>query len=179
MSTDRPKAGGTRASRSVASVLSFGAVVALAVFVLVDALARGHVLFALRWTPAMLFLVWLFWLLLWRPTVAVDADGVTVVNVARTARIPWSRIERVQAGPQLRLLLRDGRRIDCWGGPLPSRRRRVGDTDLPDLVLRMEDLREAAAPSPQEADVRWDRTPLVVGAALAVAAVLALGLIPT
>ena len=169
---------GARASRSAASVVSFGAVVALAVFVLVDALARGHVLFALRWAPAMLFLVWLFWLLLWRPTVHVDADGVTVVNVARTVRVPWSRVDRVQAGPQVRLLLRDGRRIDCWGGPSPARRRRGGDAPIPEMVLRMEELREAATPSAEEPEARWDRAPLVLGAALAVAAVIALGLIP-
>lgn len=179
MTGSRPGERGARASRSLSTVVSFGAVVALAVFVVTDAGVRGHALFAVRWAPAMAFLVWLFWLLLWRPTVRVDGEGVTIVNVGRTHRMPWARVERVLSGPQLRVLLDDGRRIDCWGGPLPSRRRTSRDGALvPEAVLRMEELREAASPSPAPVVSTWDRVPLIVGAALAVASLLAFALLP-
>ena len=37
----------------------------------------------------------LAWVLIWRPRVELDPDGLTIVNPVRTVRIPWQRVRRV------------------------------------------------------------------------------------
>ncbi|WP_462418091.1 PH domain-containing protein [Kytococcus sp. Marseille-QA3725] len=49
------------------------------------------------WTAALLSLsgAALAWVLLWRPRIAMDERGVTIVNPVRTVDVPWQRVRRV------------------------------------------------------------------------------------
>ncbi|WP_144043068.1 PH domain-containing protein [Kytococcus schroeteri] len=65
-------------------------------------LAAGFVVLALVTRPVMWGAVGLAvagaalaWVLIWRPRVELDPDGLTIVNPVRTVRIPWQRVRRV------------------------------------------------------------------------------------
>ena len=58
--------------------------------------------------------------LFWRPRVAVDGDGVTLVNVVRDVRIPFARLEDVRTRFALTLETSEGT-YTSWSSPAPGR----------------------------------------------------------
>lgn len=58
--------------------------------------------------------------LFWRPAVAVDGDGVELVNVVRTVRVPWAALESVDSRYALALHA-GGRRYTSWAASAPGR----------------------------------------------------------
>ncbi|MGW1074029.1 PH domain-containing protein [Streptomyces sp. NPDC002537] len=68
-------------------------------------------------TAVGLLVFWVLWMLA-RPRVVATEDGVTVVNLARTRRLAWAQIVRVnlRAGdPWVRLDLSDGTALPAMG----------------------------------------------------------------
>lgn len=66
------------------------------------------------------FGVWLGWVALWRPRMVIDDDGIEVVNVLHTARLPWAALVHVDTRFALTLVT-PGRRIAVWAAPAPGR----------------------------------------------------------
>ncbi|MCU1584744.1 MAG: hypothetical protein JWM49_1300 [Microbacteriaceae bacterium] len=94
---------------------------AIDLFVLVTSLvvgepaetAGGLVLFTM-------FTAGLVYALLWRPSVAVSDDGVTLVNVTRTIVIPWAAL--IDVDTRFALSLRTPRAsYSAWAAPAPGR----------------------------------------------------------
>lgn len=54
------------------------------------------------------------YLLLIRPYVLLDGDGVVVANVSTDVHIPWSQVEDVEYRWGLRFLTREGRKVNVW-----------------------------------------------------------------
>ncbi|MEW2012198.1 hypothetical protein [Microbacterium oleivorans] len=157
-----------RVFRASSTLLSFWVVVAMLAFFLGDAAVRGSWLFLAKWTAPLLLIGWGAWLLFWRSQVRADREGAVVINALRIHDLPWSSVEEVVQSAQLRVVLVGGRRIDCWGGPFPPRRRMTRTPEpSADAALVMEALREAATPSERVATSRWDVPALLVGVALA------------
>ena len=56
------------------------------------------------------------WALLWRPRLTVADDGIEVVNVTRTVRIPWQALIHVDTKYALTLYT-PGRKFPVWSAP--------------------------------------------------------------
>ncbi|WJY00196.1 PH domain-containing protein [Curtobacterium sp. 458] len=67
-----------------------------------------------------LFGVALGWIVLWRPRMTVDDDGIEVVNVFHTVRVPWAALVHVETRFALTLVT-PGRRVSVWAAPAPGR----------------------------------------------------------
>lgn len=74
---------------------------------------------ALAVVPA-LFGLALGWIVLWRPRMTVDDDGIEVVNVFHTVRVPWAALVHVDTRFALTLVT-PNRRVSVWAAPAPGR----------------------------------------------------------
>jgi Bacterial PH domain len=104
--------------------------------------------------PLAFFAVLVF-TLFWRPVIAIDDRGLTVVNVFRTVFLPWAALERIDTRYSLTLFT-PTRKVPVWAAPGPSARRNT-DNDgsvtggpaslrIADVVTeRWDALREAGA----------------------------------
>ncbi|MEK6345147.1 MAG: PH domain-containing protein [Curtobacterium sp.] len=78
------------------------------------------------WTDRALALVPTFfgvalgWIVLWRPRMTVDDDGIDVVNVFHTVRVPWAALVHVDTRFALTLVT-PNRRVSVWAAPAPGR----------------------------------------------------------
>lgn len=162
--------------RATSSLFAFWAVVGIVAFLMGDAAVRGAWGFVGRWLPLALLIVWAFWLMLWRSSIRLERDRVIVTNLLRVHVVPWMSVIGVIQGPQIRLELRDGSRIDCWGGPFPPRpsfRREASGNDAIDL---MQATHESAPHSDEKPRAYWDIPVLAVGGILLVWTALAVTL---
>lgn len=75
-----------------------------------------------RGIPALALVAYAAWALFWAPSVRVDGDGVTLVNVFRTITIPWGRIVRIDTRYAFTLFTRRSR-YAAWAAPAPGRHR--------------------------------------------------------
>lgn len=94
---------------------------ALEAFVLVSNVISGEFAEgpALVVVPVVLGAV-LVYAVLWRPSVAVSADGVTLVNVLRTIVVPWPAL--IDVDTRFSLSLRTpGGTFSAWAAPAPGR----------------------------------------------------------
>ncbi|WP_125131683.1 PH domain-containing protein [Microbacterium sp. 10M-3C3] len=80
---------------------------------------------ALRYAWALVFVGFAAWALFWRPRLAVQEHGVTVVNVLRTTFVSWPAIQRVDTRYALTLFTTNGR-VPVWVSPAPGRHRAFG-----------------------------------------------------
>jgi hypothetical protein len=90
------------------------------------------------------------WAMLWRPHLVVADDGILVVNVSRTVRIPWEALIAVDTKYALTLYT-PGRKFPVWAAPAPGTgstlratrnetRGRIGRPMVEDSVRRPGDL---------------------------------------
>ena len=82
--------------------------------------ARDDLGSALRFAPFAGLVALVVYALFWRPCVRVDADGVTLANVVRDVRIPFSRLEDVRTRFALTLETVEGT-FTSWASPAPGR----------------------------------------------------------
>lgn len=109
-----------------------GAIVALAVYLVVDALVRGYVADTLRALPWLAALCWAVYLVLVRPCAHLSPSGAIVVNVLRRHDVPWQHVSYVTYRSLVTIVLDDGRTLTCWGVPA-GRDRRPPDVFTPYL----------------------------------------------
>lgn len=110
---------------------------------------------------------------LWLPSVEVSEGGVTLHNVLRTVRLPWTAIEEIDGRYGLRLTTTYGR-FTAWAAPAPAGRDRTrgGDSDASALVRgQLERLRglghlESPRLESSEADVTWHVLTIAMGLSL-------------
>ena len=137
--------------------------------------------------PLALFLIWLLWVVLYRPAVHWDKNEVVIVNIGRIHVLPWARVFALRQGINLIFTLHGGRTISAWGAPAPkgpgnlvsnfdrgSRLERNVDRN----VEVLDGYLLSAAPSEEQVTSRWDVVPLAIGGVLLLAVVvdLAFGL---
>ncbi|OIH96799.1 MULTISPECIES: PH domain-containing protein [unclassified Curtobacterium] len=165
--------------------MAAGLVAVLGAFLLVDAGVRGSWDVVLRALGPIVVLVWVLWVLTYRPHIRIDDAAVTVVNPLRRTVVPWSAVADVRLRWQIVVETTSGRRVQCWGGPSlprpkPAKRGERAVLRQPDemtvLLDRWSERRDAAG-----GDVvrGWDRPALVAGAvalALLVVSLLAVTL---
>lgn len=158
-----------RALGALTVLICAGAVVALAL--------HGDERVLLRYAGGLLLAAWLVWLAYWRPKVTLDDEGVTLHNIFRTVRVPWSSV--------LELHSRYGLRVDtpygsyaAWAVAAPAGRDRLrgGDTEATLMARRrLEKLRGLGRVSPDaaptEPQVTW-QVPAIVGTAVLAALTL-------
>ncbi|MBT2501451.1 PH domain-containing protein [Curtobacterium sp. ISL-83] len=98
--------------------IALWAIVAL-LFVTTTVNAGTGKAFALALVPTA-FGVLLGWVALWRPAMRVDDDGIEVVNVFHTVRLPWAALVHVDTRFALALVT-PNRRVSVWAAPAPGR----------------------------------------------------------
>ncbi|MGN6425234.1 MAG: PH domain-containing protein [Leifsonia sp.] len=98
----------------VLAVLIWAAAAALTIGLLVSV----HDARLLYIVPCGLFAL-LGWAMLWRPKLTVGDDGIEVVNVSRTIRIPWQALIHVDTKYALTLYT-PGHKFPVWSAPAPG-----------------------------------------------------------
>lgn len=139
---------------------------------LVDAGVRGSWDVVLTAVGPLAVLLWVLWVLTWRPSVQLDDEALVVVNPLRLTRVPWGEVADVRLRWQIVVETTEGRKVQCWGGPSlprPKPVRRGEPRVLPQapemavLLDRWAARRDAgAAGGPVLRG--WDRPALLVGA---------------
>ncbi len=74
----------------------------------------------LRFAPVAALVSAVVYAMFWRPGVAVDDDSVTLVNVLRDIRIPFSQMRSVQTRYAMQVET-TGRTYTAWAAPAPGR----------------------------------------------------------
>ena len=130
----------------VLAVLIWAAAAALTIGLLVS-VRDARLLYIV---PVALF-AFIAWAMLWRPLLVVgDDDGLTIVNVTRTIRIPWEALIAVDTKYALTLYT-PGHKFPVWSAPAPGTTRtlratrsetkgRVGRPGVEDSLRRPGDL---------------------------------------
>jgi len=75
---------------------------------------------SVRYTPVVVLVGYVCWMTFWAPSVTIDPSGVTVRNIARSHRITWPAIQRIDTKYTLTLFAAD-RKYAAWSAPAPSR----------------------------------------------------------
>ncbi|SDH45788.1 PH domain-containing protein [Leifsonia sp. 98AMF] len=135
-------------------VSRFNRVLAVLIWAAAAALTMGllfsvHDARLLYIVPGALF-AFVAWAMLWRPQLTVADEGITVVNVTRTVRIPWEALIAVDTKYALTLYT-PGRKIPVWAAPAPGTgstlratrnetKGRIGRPRVEDSVRRPGDL---------------------------------------
>ena len=168
--------GFTSVPRPTSSLVAFWAVTGFGVLLLGDAVLRGdwH-LVAVASGPTAL-VIWVLWMVLYRPSIRFDARGLTVRNPGRVIEVPWSRVRSVSQRFQVVLELDDGSHVTCWGSPFPEKpglRRPSADAVRHarpggDVVAALDAVMASSQGGGVDARVqrRWDRLPLAAGSVL-------------
>jgi hypothetical protein len=133
----RDSPGRGRTLRPASAGVTFWLAVAIGAWAVFDA-ARVDPVEGLRWGAIAVLVLWVLWVLLWRPSIRIREDEVDVVNALRTWTIPWSRVQDVESRLQHVFVLDDGRAVTAWGSPSPGRGKgdRSNGVDLQLLVNR-------------------------------------------
>ncbi|GAA4421778.1 hypothetical protein GCM10023169_15120 [Georgenia halophila] len=107
----------------------------------------------------------LAWAVFWQPHVRVDDEGVTLANVWRTVRVPWSALESVDTRWGLRLHTKR-KRYSSWAVPARSRYRKSGNQDQQpsSSLLELPDGAERTVSADSEQIGRVIETRLLAGA---------------
>lgn len=95
-------------------------------FALGDAIVEGSTGYALRMALLTFAIAAMAYAVLARPALKLDDAGITVVNVARTHRIPFGTLEDVRVGGLTALVVHTStgdRKITSWNAPGVKRRR--------------------------------------------------------
>ncbi|PCN49454.1 hypothetical protein Csp2054_00365 [Curtobacterium sp. 'Ferrero'] len=161
--------------------MASGLLALLALFMLGDAAVRGSWDVVLRAVGPLAALVWVLWVLTYRPHIRLDRDTVTVVNPLRRTTVPWGAVEDVRMRYQVVLDLEGGRRLTCWGGPAlprpkPARRGEPRVLRQPDEFVVLRDRwAERRDPAEHGPVVRgWDTPAVIAGVVVVVLCVVAL-----
>jgi len=177
----RQRRDGEYVMRAASSVVAFWVGVAVCVVVVGTPIVRGDGrMLAFVAGPALL-LIWILWVLLYRPSIRYDAARAIVVNIGRTHVVPWGRVVVVQQRLSLDLRLDDGRLVRAIGIAPPRRpgnvasnldRRNRPEYDYNRNADLLEGYRIAAPPTSDPVTSRWDLIPLTIGAVLVIAVVV-------
>ncbi|WP_171814335.1 PH domain-containing protein [Arthrobacter dokdonensis] len=89
---------------------------AFCAFFALNLLLTGTAASTWHFLPALALAAWAVFLLLWRPRLTVGADGLTVVNILRSHRIPFGALQAVRVGQSVSLET-TAKRIPSWGAP--------------------------------------------------------------
>ena len=161
--------------------MASGLVALLGMFLLVDAAVRGSWGVVLTAAGPVAALVWILWVLTYRPCIVLDEEALTVVNPLRVVRVPWGEVADVRLRWQIVVETVAGRRIQCWGGPSlprPKPARRGERPTLPqpvEMAVLLDRWAERRGEAGGEVRRGWDRPALLVG--LAVLVLLAVSLL--
>ncbi|WP_460853938.1 hypothetical protein [Nocardioides montaniterrae] len=124
-----------------------------------------------------LLALWVLGIVLARPVIRYDADGLVVVNPLVVTEMGWGAVEAVVRRTQVVVVLADGRRVTAWASPT-VRRQRHGQEPAPDWALTQLDTawEQARLDNRTRTDVRrhLDVPVAAAGAVLALAAVAGL-----
>ena len=107
--------------RPISGVIAGIVTVALAIFLLGDAVVRGSWGLAASFAPWVFLVTWGIVVGLSGSFIRLDAQGITVQNLLRRHRVPWARVKDVRVKYQITLDIDDGSKIVCWGGPAMGR----------------------------------------------------------
>lgn len=115
-------------------------------YLVLDLALRGQPTQLVLGAPLVLLSAVVVHALFWHPAVRVDADGVELVNVLRTVRIPWAQLADTDTRWALTLLA-DGRRWTAWAAPSSGRRYRpVQRREAPWVDRDADDITGSRAP---------------------------------
>ncbi len=129
--SDRGRSGGPdsaspRVFRAPSGTVALILASIVTLLLLVDAVVRAGWVEMLLLAPWMLLVLWFIYVTTFLSHVAIDAEGATVQNLLRVARIPWGRVDDIGIRYQVQFTLDDGRTVSAFGGPVAGRPPRPG-----------------------------------------------------
>ena len=102
-----------------------------------------------QYLPLIAFIAWFGWVSLWRPSLDVKDDGVTIVNVFATTSVPWEALIDVDTRYALTLVT-PHRRYPVTVAPAPGRLA---------TALSKRDMSGLSAPTGSDGSVRTGDLP--------------------
>jgi len=112
---------------------------AVVVFLLGDAVIRSGPLDAALLAPWPLLALWCVYVSAFASGLTTDRDAVTVQNLLRVTRIPWSRVRDIEWRWQVEITSDTGERVRAIGGPVEGRGgRRSGGREQTSPVARAQ-----------------------------------------
>ena len=154
--------------------------VALCVAGLATLAVRGGDRDLLRYAGPLLAVAWVGWFGYWRPRVVMDDEAVTLHNVVRTVRVPWSAVVEIHSRYGLRLDTPDAS-YGAWAVAAPAGRERLrgGDTEASLMARRrLERVRGLgmlpAGTPPGDTEESWSVPAVATGLAVVTMAVAGL-----
>ncbi|MGA7206295.1 MAG: PH domain-containing protein [Specibacter sp.] len=154
-------------------------------FFAVNLLLTGTAVSVWHFLPWLLLVAWALYVLLWQPKVALDREGLTVVNILRVHRIPFGALKAVRVTQTVSFDTTAGR-IPSWGAPGAGKLGPKSGISMPATKTIIEGAWEAweragsdaGSPTPAPAGDpdtvtrSWNVPAAVVGLVLAVLAVV-------
>ena len=111
-----------RTFRSSSGTVVMVVSLALAVFLLGDAVVRGGWGQTLLLAPWVLLGLWIIYEISYVSMVRIGDDGARVQNMLRRTEFGWHRVRDIDLQWQLSFAFDDGTELTCWGGrPTPAR----------------------------------------------------------
>ena len=177
----------SRVPRPLSSLIGFWAVAIFAALLVGDTLVGLHWAAFFTWLVPAALVVWLLWLVLYRPIILFDNSHIVVVNPFRIVEAPWGHVTAVRQRLQIMLDLDDGKTVTCWASPFPEKpgRRRPssygtggGPPSRVDFSRPLESMRLGALASSvdrkEERPItrRWDWVAIGIGGVLILACVI-------
>ncbi|WP_270364961.1 PH domain-containing protein [Microbacterium algeriense] len=171
-----------RTFRSSSGTVVMVVSLALAVFLLGDAVVRGGWGQTLLLAPWVLLGLWIIYEISYVSMVRIGDDGALVQNMLRRTEFGWHRVRDIDLQWQLSFSFDDGTELTCWGGPAHARPRRSKMRDeevtVSASLQSLTDIRDrwqAAAGHAASAPIRrsWDTKALLALAGIVAWAVVA------
>ncbi|AZH80360.1 MULTISPECIES: PH domain-containing protein [Microbacterium] len=171
-----------RTFRSSSGTVVMVVSLALAVFLLGDAVVRGGWGQTLLLAPWVLLGLWIIYEISYVSMVRIGDDGALVQNMLRRTEFGWHRVRDIDLQWQLSFAFDDGTELTCWGGPAHARPRRSKMRDeevtVSASLQSLTDIRDrwqAAAGHAASAPIRrsWDTKALLALAGIVAWAVVA------
>ncbi len=166
--------------RDTGTSVVFWLVVAVGVFIVVDALFHGDPWRSFATASVVALVLWVVGMVLFHPHIRYDDTTLVITNIARIHEIPWSRAVTVRQGLSLTVELDDGRRITASGVTAPRDRGLVlgtltrgklgaGSADFHKYADALRLLQDGSSASLEPVVSRWDLRALAIGAVPALA----------
>lgn len=171
-----------RTFRSSSGTVVMVVSLALAVFLLGDAVVRGGWTQTLLLAPWVLLGLWIVYEISYVSMVRIRDDGAQVQNMLRRTDFGWHRVRDIDLEWQLKFSFDDDTELTCWDGPAHARPRRSKmrdeETSVSTSLRSFTDIRDrwqAAAGHGASAPIRrsWDTSALLALGVIVLWAVVA------
>lgn len=167
--------------RSVSGIVSSCVALAIALFLIGDAIIKGSWSIALPFIPWLLLLVWITYVGTAASMARIGSNELVFRNMLRVHTVPWQHITDISVKYQVLISTDDSKQTPLMAGPAAGRPARLGKSDgaqrrIPPILTFRDELYDTWQERKDSAtgaiSHTWDWPIVVIGGALLVWAIL-------